>query len=127
MLAIFKRKILDEMLRWRASPVSEKKALVIKGLRQIGKTFTARQHAESLYENVIYINFKEDVNMKSVFEEDPKVDRMIMDISARMPNVRFIPNRTIIIFDETQGCNNARASIKLSIPYYMTFLLKEGA
>ena len=65
--------------------------------------------------------------MKSVFEEDPKVDRMIMDISARMPNVRFIPNRTIIIFDETQECNNARAGIKLSIPYYMTFLLEEGA
>ena len=100
---------------------------MIKGLRQIGKTFTARQYAESLYENVIYINFKEDVNMKSVFEEDLKVDRMIMDISARIPNVRFIPNRTIIIFDETQECNNTRASIKLSIPYYVTFLPEEGA
>ena len=40
MLAIFKRKILDEMLRWKSSPVSEKKALVIKGLRRFGKTFT---------------------------------------------------------------------------------------
>ena len=70
MLAMFKRRILDEMLKWKSSPVSEKKALMIKGLRQVGKTFTARQYAESLYENVIYINFKEDVNMKSVFEED---------------------------------------------------------
>ena len=69
MLAMFKRRILDEMLKWKSSTVSEKKALVINGLRQIGKIFTARQYAESLYENVIYINFKEDVNMKSVFEE----------------------------------------------------------
>ena len=69
MLAMFRRKILDDMLRWKSSPVSEKKALIIKGLRQIGKTFTVRQYAESLYENVIYINFKEDVDMKSVFEE----------------------------------------------------------
>ena len=57
-------------MKWKSSPVSEKKALIIKGLRQIGKTFTARQYAESPYENRIYINFKEDVNMKSVFEED---------------------------------------------------------
>ena len=70
MLAMFKRRILDEMLKWKSSTVSEKKALVIKGLRQVGKTFTARQYAESIYENVIYINFKEDVNMKSIFEED---------------------------------------------------------
>ena len=70
MLAMFKMKILDKMLKWKSSPVSEKKALMIKGLRQIGKTFTVRQYAESPYENRIYINFKEDVNMKSVFEED---------------------------------------------------------
>ena len=51
---MFKMKILDKMLKWKSSPASEKKALMIKGLRQIGKTFTVRQYAESIYENVIY-------------------------------------------------------------------------
>ena len=109
---MFKRKILDEMIAWKASPLSDKKALVIKGLRQIGKTFTARQYAELMYDNVIYINFKEDEGMKAVFEGDLVVDRMVLDISARMPGIRIVPGKTIFIFDEVQECSNARASIK---------------
>ena len=57
---MFRRKILDEMKAWKKSPLSKNKALIIRGLRQIGKTFTAMQYANELYENVIYINFKED-------------------------------------------------------------------
>lgn len=109
---MFKRKIHDELIKWKSSPLSKNKALIIKGLRQIGKTYSAMHYAKELYENVVYINFKEDEGIKSVFDGDLKVDRMIMDISARMPNVRFIPNKTVIVFDEIQECVNARASIK---------------
>ena len=109
---MFKRKIHDEMMAWKSSPLSKNKALIIKGLRQIGKTFSAMQYAKELYSNVIYINFKEDEGMKSVFDGDLKVDRMIMDISARMPKAKFIPGKTILVFDEIQECTNARASIK---------------
>ena len=99
---MFKRKIHDELIKWKSSPLSKNKALIIKGLRQIGKTYSAMHYAKELYENVVYINFKEDEGIKSVFDGDLKVDRMIMDISARMPNVRFIPNKTVIVFDEIQ-------------------------
>ncbi len=109
---MFRRKILEHMMSWKKSTLSEKKALVIKGLRQIGKTFTALEYARSMYENVIYINFKDDDTMKSVFEGDLIVDRIIMDISARMPDVSIVPNKTIFVFDEVQECSNARASIK---------------
>ena len=109
---MFRRKVLQEMLDWKSSPQSKGKALVIKGLRQVGKTFTALQYANTLYDNIVYINFKESSGLKSIFEGDLNVDRMIIDISANMPNVSFIPGKTIIVFDEVQECENARSSIK---------------
>jgi len=54
---VFKRKITDEMEAWKNS-TGKKKALVIKGLRQIGKTYSVRAFAEENFENVVYINFK---------------------------------------------------------------------
>lgn len=109
---MFRRKVLQEMLDWKASPVSKGKAIVLKGLRQVGKTFTALQYANELYENVVYINFKDSSSLRSVFEGDLIVDRMIMDMSASIPGIRFIPGKTIIVFDEVQECENARASVK---------------
>ena len=109
---MFRRKVLQEMLDWKSSPQSKGKAIVIKGLRQVGKTFTALQYANTLYDNVVYINFKESSGLKSIFEGDLNVDRMIIDISANMPDTSFIPGKTIIIFDEVQECENARSSIK---------------
>ena len=109
---MFRRKVLQEMLDWKASPVSKGKAIVLKGLRQVGKTFTALQYANELYENVVYINFKDSSSLRSVFEGDLIVDRMIMDMSASIPGIRFVPGKTIIVFDEVQECENARASVK---------------
>ena len=109
---MFKRKILQEMLDWKSSPQSKQKALLIKGLRQVGKTFTALQYANTLYDNVIYLNFKENTDLKIIFEGNLNVDRMIMDISASLPGTSFIPGKTIIVLDEVQECENARASVK---------------
>ncbi|MBE5847769.1 MAG: ATP-binding protein [Lachnospiraceae bacterium] len=108
---MFKRKITDDIFRWKNS-TGKKKALVIKGMRQIGKTFIVRAFADDNYENVVYINFKDNESAKRVFDGDFVVDRMVLDISAMLPGVHFVPNKTVIIFDEVQECANARASIK---------------
>ncbi len=108
---MFKRKITDDIFRWKNS-TGKKKALVIKGMRQIGKTFIVRAFADDNYENVVYINFKDNESAKRVFDGDFVVDRMVLDISATLPGVHFVPNKTVIIFDEVQECANARASIK---------------
>ena len=55
---MLKRKILNTLVDWKNNTSTKKKALVIKGLRQIGKTYIVKQFAEEYYENVIYINFK---------------------------------------------------------------------
>ncbi len=107
---MYRRKIEDELKLWKNS--TNKKALVLKGLRQIGKTYSVLKFAKENYENVVYINFKENESAKKVFEDDLIVDRMIIDLSALIPGVNFVPGKTIIIFDEIQECANARASLK---------------
>ena len=108
---MFKRKILKEFENWKISG-GKKKALVVKGMRQIGKTSSVLEFARSHYENVVYINFKENENAKKVFEGDLNVSRITIDLSALFPNAHFVENKTVIIFDEIQECANARASIK---------------
>ena len=108
---MFKRKILKEFENWKTSG-GKKKALVVKGMRQIGKTSSVLEFARSHYENVVYINFKENENAKRVFDSDLNVGRITIDLSALFPNAHFVENKTVIIFDEIQECANARASIK---------------
>ncbi|MCR4714529.1 MAG: AAA family ATPase [Treponemataceae bacterium] len=108
---MFKRKIINEFEAWKNS-TGKKEALVVKGLRQIGKTYTVREFANANYENIVYINFKENENAKKVFDSDLNVDRIILDLSAILPGTHFIEGKTVIIFDEVQECANARSSIK---------------
>ena len=109
---MYKRKIMADLLAWKDSVPGKRKALVVKGLRQVGKTFVVERFARENYENVVLIDFKANESMKSAFEGDFVVDRMTLDISARMPGARFVPGKTVLVFDEVQECANARASVK---------------
>ena len=108
---MFRRKIVSELESWK-SDTGKKKALVIKGLRQIGKTYTVKAFAEENYENVVYIDFKKNISAKQAFNNDLVVDRIVLDLSAMIPDAHFVPGKTCIIFDEVQECSGARASIK---------------
>lgn len=108
---MFRRKITEEMYAWKNS-TGKKKALVIKGLRQIGKTYSVKDFCDKNYENVIYINFKDNSSVKKIFEGDFSVDKITLDITALIPGAHFVPGKTVIIYDEIQECANARASIK---------------
>ena len=108
---MFKRKIMDELIKWK-NDTGKKKALVIKGMRQIGKTYIVQVFAKENYENIVYINFKDNVSAKKIFDGDFIVDRLTLDISAMLPGIHFVPGKTVMIFDEVQECANARASIK---------------
>lgn len=108
---MFKRKIMNELITWKNN-TGKKKALIIKGMRQIGKTYIVQAFAKENYENVIYINFKDNESAKKAFEGDFDINRITVDISALIPGVHFVPYKTILIFDEVQECANARASLK---------------
>ena len=107
---MFKRKITDEMLAWKNTP--NKKALIVKGLRQVGKTTSVRAFAQDNYENVVYVNLKSNYSAKRIFDDDLVINRITTDLSALLPDARFVPYKTVIIFDEIQECANARSSIK---------------
>ena len=108
---MFERKITNELSRWK-NDTGKKKALVIKGLRQIGKTTTVMQFAKEHYKYIVYIDFKRNISLKKVFDDDLSVDRITMDLTANLPDAKFVPGETVLIFDEVQECSGARASLK---------------
>ena len=109
---MFKRKIMNEILKWEDSLKIKKRALVIKGLRQVGKTTIVKKYCEKKYNNVIYINFMDNTSLKKIFDNDLVVNDIVRDLSAAIPTAKFVPNETVIIFDEIQECANARSAIK---------------
>lgn len=109
---MFDRKITNQMEIWLDLNKYKKRALLIKGLRQVGKTYIAQKFAESHFENIVYIDFKNNPSFKAIFDSDFDINRIILDISAKHPNAKFVPNKTVLIFDEIQECLNARACIK---------------
>ena len=109
---MFKRKIIQTYAAWKNASGGKKKALIVKGMRQIGKTSSVLEFAHTYYKNVLYINFKENESAKKIFDGDLQVHRLIIDLSAQFPDTRLEPHQTVIIFDEIQECANARASIK---------------
>ena len=109
---MFKRKIYKELEIWHESLKIKKRALLIKGLRQIGKTTIAKSFAYNNYENVVYINFMNDTEVKQYFNGNLSVPLLISYLSSYYTNQRFVPGKTVIIFDEIQECSRARSSIK---------------
>ena len=96
-MELLKRKIDKYLLEWKNS--SEKKPLIVKGARQIGKTESIRNFAKNNYKSVIEINFVLQKQYKDIFDEGFEVDTIIKNISLRNPNLQFIPGNTLIFFD----------------------------
>lgn len=108
---MYTRKIYKKIEEWKKYNSRKKTALLIKGLRQIGKTTVIKEFCANNYKNIIYIDFKKNTTIKTIFDGDLDVDRIILNLSLRT-NKKYIPNETVIIFDEIQECANARASLK---------------
>lgn len=106
---MLKRKIWTDLTDWKRR---QHHPLVIKGLRQTGKTYIVRRFGNELYDSTVYIDLRANRTIHSAFEGDFDVDRMVMSISAALPDSRFIPGKTLIVFDEIQDCPNARSSLK---------------
>ena len=107
---MLKRKIETYLAGWKST--ENRKPLVIKGIRQCGKTFIVRKFAKENYENVIYINFVLEPDKKSAFIGNIDVDTITLNLSALIPDSRFVEGKTCIILDEIQECKEARTSLK---------------
>lgn len=107
---MLKRKIEEELIAWKND--SNRKPLVIKGCRQCGKTFIVQKFAEENYANVVYLNFMQDPDYALAFEGSKRVDDIVMNLSAIIPQSKFVPGETCIIIDEIQECPAARTALK---------------
>ena len=107
---MLKRKIESVLIEWKNS--ESKKPLVIKGIRQCGKTYIVRKFAKENYESVVYMNFILEPDKKSAFAGNIDVDTITLNLSALIPDSRFIKGKTCIILDEIQECREARTALK---------------
>ena len=107
---LLKRKIDKFLVEWKNS--EDRKPLIVKGARQVGKTESIRNFAKNNYKSVIEINFALQKQFKDIFDDGFEVDTIIKNISLRNPNLEFIPQNTLIFFDELQDCINCATSLK---------------
>lgn len=108
---MLKRKMESLLADWKRNP--NRKPLIIKGCRQCGKTWSALDFAKKNYSNVIYLNFFQNSDYKSIFSGSLEVDNLIMMMSAFLGgSVEFKAHDTVIILDEIQECPEARTSLK---------------
>ncbi len=107
---MLKRKITDDLLHWKSTKQNE--CLLVRGARQIGKTFIIEDFAKRHYEHFVEINFEQHPALKTAFDGELTVPEMIKRISIHIPTARFVPQKTLVFFDEIQSCPKARTSLK---------------
>ena len=105
-----KRKIDSYLINWKKDV--DRKPLIVKGARQVGKTESIRRFAEENYKSVIYINFVEEPKYKLITEDGYKTDDIIRNISRMDPSKKFVAGETILVFDEIQEFPEIATSLK---------------
>ena len=107
---MFSRKIENVLQSWLDDP--SHKPLVVKGVRQCGKTSSIVDFAHKHFKHVVYLDFREHPDYKKFFTPNLEVDAIIMRITAAMPSVEIEDGETCFVFDEIQDCPKARGSLK---------------
>ena len=104
-----KRFITDSLIEWKNSKT--RKPLILKGARQVGKTYILKEFGEKYYHDMVYFNFDHDEGLSDLFKntKDPK---RIIEQLALASGKKIVPNDTLIFFDEIQECSNALNSLK---------------
>jgi len=107
---MLKRKMYDTLLAWKNE--NKKECLLVKGARQVGKTYLVREFAKNEYESFVEINFHEQKSLKVIFDGDKTAEEIYKRLTANIPGVKLIPGKTLIFLDEIQKCAGARTALK---------------
>lgn len=109
-MSYLRRKVDEVLSAWKAA--EDRKPLIIKGSRQVGKTESITRFANANYESVVCINFVEEPKYKMITSDGYSVDAIIKNISLLDPSKRFIPGGTLIFFDELQEFPEISTALK---------------
>lgn len=114
---MIKRKMYKYLINWKQK--KDKSALIIKGARQVGKSYLVREFGRNEYEGYIEINFLKNPLYKNIFKGDLSAEEIFKRFSAYIPNLKIIPFKTLLFLDEIQVCAEARTAVK--------FLVEDGS
>ena len=104
-----KRNALEDLLRWKSG--EDRKPMVLKGARQVGKTWLMKEFGRVAYDSFVYFNFDEEEELKSIFEANKNPHR-IVELLSLIAGEKILPGKTLIIFDEIQECPPALNTLK---------------
>lgn len=104
-----KRLIMSKLLAWKNSPY--RKPLILKGVRQVGKTWVLKEFGKLYYKNIAYFNFDENKEYKQFFETTKSVERILQNLMLASGQ-KIEAENTLIIFDEVQDCPEVINSMK---------------
>ncbi|MDR0501624.1 MAG: AAA family ATPase, partial [Coriobacteriales bacterium] len=103
------RKAIEELFAWKSS--LRRKPLVIKGARQVGKTWLMKEFAKVAYQDFLYLSFDKDGEAAKVFS-DTKNPKQILERLSMIRGRKILPGETLVLFDEIQECPHALGSLK---------------
>lgn len=107
---MLKRKIDNLLAEWKKRP--DRKPLIVRGARQVGKTMSIQNFAHQHYQHVVEINFVLQSQYQRIFDDGYDVNSVIKNITLINPEHSFVPGETLIFFDELQACPNCATSLK---------------
>lgn len=103
------RKIMKELIEWKND--KDRKPLILRGARQVGKTYIIKQFGKENYDGVAYFNFDHDTQLYNMFDNTKDPVRILEQLSF-VYGKAIVPGKTLIVFDEIQECPNALNSLK---------------
>ncbi|MEA1876333.1 MAG: ATP-binding protein [Bacteroidota bacterium] len=103
------RNIEHKLIEWKES--AHRKPLILRGARQVGKTFSLKRFGEKNFEQTAYFNFDEQVDLKQFFRDTKDVHRILKNLSLVFGR-QIMPQSTLVVFDEIQECNEALGTLK---------------
>lgn len=103
------RFLMNELIKWKEK--TNRKPMILKGARQVGKTWLMKEFGRTCFRKVAYVSFYNNQRMKRVFDDDYDIDRIIMNINIET-QTEVTPQDTLIIFDEIQEAPRALESLK---------------
>lgn len=104
-----KRNAMQSLINWKNDP--ERKPLILRGARQVGKTWLMKEFGQTCYANYVYFNFDEEDELKSIFQANKNPHRII-ELLSMISGEKIHPGETLILFDEIQECPEALNTLK---------------
>ena len=104
-----KRNAIADLIKWKIS--EDRKPLVLRGARQVGKTWLMKEFGGNCYQSYVYFNFDEEDELKSIFEANKNPYRII-ELLSMIAGEKILPGETLVILDEIQECPEALNTLK---------------